>query len=258
MLLVMDIGNTNIVLGLFEDEHLVCQWALGNQTQPHGGRIRHLLSVHVRFTGNVPMEKIRGVIIASVVPPLNSTIERLCRTYFKHEPFWVGPGIKTGIPVKYDNPKEVGADRIVNAVAAFHKWKQALIVVDFGTATTFDCISEKGEYLGGAIAPGPQISAEALFQRAAKLPRVDFAAPKKAIGKNTTDSMRSGIVFGYAALVDGMVARIRKEMREPVKVVATGGFAQVIWEHTESIEAVDETLTLEGLRLLYELNQRLP
>ncbi len=255
MLLVMDIGNTNIVLGLFDKDRMLCQWrseTKRNRTADEYG----IFFLSMFASRNVALKDVHGIIVSSVVPPLNSTMEQLCRKYFDQEPFWVGPGIKTGIPVKYDNPKEVGADRIVNAVAAYNKWKQAMIVVDFGTATTFDCISAKGEYLGGAITPGPQISAEALFQRAAKLPRVDFSAPKKVIGKNTTDSMRAGIVYGYSALVEGMIERIRKEMGGSVKVIATGGFAHIIREYTQSIEVVDEFLTLDGLRLLYELNQR--
>ncbi len=196
----------------------------------------------------------RASILASVVPSFNDTVIDAVDRAFDHEIMVVGPGIKTGMPVLYENPREVGADRIVNAVAAFERVGGAAIVVDFGTATTFDCISDKGEYLGGAIAPGMQISANALFSRAAKLPRSEIARPPRAIGRNTVHSMQAGIVFGYVALVDGLVRRLTSEMDTQLTVIATGGLAALIEPDSETIDEVDEFLTLEGLRLLYLRN----
>jgi type III pantothenate kinase len=202
------------------------------------------------------MGSIEGAIIASVVPPLNNTVDELCRRYFNLAPLFVGPGIKTGMPILYDNPKEVGADRIVNAVAAYERYRDDLIVVDFGTATTFDCISGKGEYLGGAIAPGVMISCEALFQRASKLPRVEiFSQPRAAVAKDTISAMNAGIIYGYAGMVDGVVEAVNAERGVQCKVVATGGLAKIIAPQSRAIQDVDELLTLSGLRTLFLRNQ---
>jgi type III pantothenate kinase len=254
MLFVIDVGNTNIVLGLFEGQNLTHDWRVAtkqNKTaDEYGIQIKQLFAD--QGLNGVHLD---GTIMACVVPTVQDTLVRACRKYLNQEPLIVGPGIKTSMPILYDNPREVGADRIVNSVAAYTRYKQGMIVVDFGTATTFDCVSPKGEYMGGVICPGIGISAEALFLRASKLPRIEFSAPKLAIGKTTVDSMRSGLVFGYAAMVDGMVARIKREMDFEAKVIATGGQAEIIAAHSTTIESVDHTLTLTGLRMLYELNR---
>jgi len=206
-------------------------------------------------TTDVDLKSIDSIIISYVVPPMLNILKPLCKKYFNVEPLIVGPGIKTGMPIFYDNPREVGADRIVNAVAAYEKFKRELIIVDFGTATTFDYISEKGEYMGGCIAPGILISSEALFEAASRLPRVEFIRPKSIIAKDTVSSMQAGIMFGYAGLVDGIVDRIKDEVKSNPFVVATGGFAEIIAPETKSIEVVDGMLTLEGLRIIYLRNQ---
>jgi type III pantothenate kinase len=196
-----------------------------------------------------------AVAVSSVVPPLQLVIEQMCERYFRARPMFVGPGVKTGMPILYDNPREVGADRVVNAVAAFEKWRSGLVVVDFGTATTFDAVSPKGEYLGGAICPGIAISMEALFRNASKLPRVEFARPPQVVGKNTVASMQSGLVYGYVGLVDGICARMADELGFAPKVVATGGLAALVAGVSKAITEVDEHLTLQGLRLLHERNR---
>jgi type III pantothenate kinase len=253
MLLVVDVGNTHTVLGLYDDERLVhdfrIETAQGRTSDEH-----HVLLLNLLQLAGVKRSDVRASILASVVPSFNDTVIDAVDRAFDHEIMVVGPGIKTGMPVLYENPREVGADRIVNAVAAFERVKGAAIVVDFGTATTFDCISEKGEYLGGAIAPGMQISASALFSRAAKLPRSEIARPPRAIGRNTVHSMQSGIVFGYVGLVDGLVRRLAAEMDTEVAVIATGGLAALIEPESETIDDIDEFLTLEGLRLIYLRN----
>jgi type III pantothenate kinase len=253
MLLVVDVGNTHTVLGLYDDERLVhdfrIETAKGRTSDEH-----HVLLLNLLQLAGVKRSDVRASILASVVPSFNDTVIDAVDRAFDHEIMVVGPGIKTGMPVLYENPREVGADRIVNAVAAFERVKGAAIVVDFGTATTFDCISEKGEYLGGAIAPGMQISASALFSRAAKLPRSEIARPPRAIGRNTVHSMQSGIVFGYVGLVDGLVRRLAAEMDTEVAVIATGGLASLIEPESETIDDIDEFLTLEGLRLIYLRN----
>ena len=263
MLLCIDVGNTNTVLGLYD---LPAAGASGS-----GGSLRDSFRVQTEkdrtgdeyglqlralfdFAG-VALSEVHDVIISSVVPPMAFPLEQMCKRFFGKKPLFVGPGVKTGMPVLYDNPREVGADRIVNAVAAYEKWPQGLIIVDFGTATTFDAVTPKGEYLGGAIAPGIGISMDALFQRASKLPRVAFERPERVVGRNTVASMQSGIVYGYVGLVDGICGRMAAELGFPVKVVATGGLAPLLLNISQKIEVVDDLLTLEGLRIIYQRNR---
>ncbi len=256
MLLVMDVGNTNTVLGLYEADDLVHDWRIRTEVHmtvdEYGILLKNLLE-----TRDLPLGVVTDVIVSSVVPPVLNHIEGFCRKYFDTEPLVVGPGIRTGMPILYDNPKEVGADRIVNAVAAYETFQSAAIVVDFGTATTFDYVSERGEYMGGVICPGILISCEALFQKASKLPRVEiFAKPKSILAKNTIASMNAGIVYGYAGLVEGIIARMKREIQKPLKVVATGGLAPLIASECPAIEMVDDFLTLKGLKILFERNRR--
>lgn len=255
MLLVVDVGNTNIVLGVYDDKKLIGHWRISTDrvrtTDEYGVLIMNLF-FHDR---TVNVSDIDAIIISSVVPPLMPTLERVCLRYFNVKPIIVGPGTKTGMAIKYDNPREVGADRIVNAVAAYDKYGGPIIVIDFGTATTYCAILANGDYIGGAIAPGIQISAEALFQRAAKLPRIEVRNPGHVICCNTETSMQSGVLFGYVGQVEGIVARMKAELKADAKVIATGGLAQLINAETDVIDHIEPMLTLEGLRLLYERNK---
>jgi type III pantothenate kinase len=254
MLFCMDIGNTNIVLGVTDGDRILHHWRIRTEKETTADELGILVGTLFQWNG-ISFEDIQNTIVSCVVPPLLNTVEDFSRRYFHVKPMVVGPGIKTGMPIRYDNPREVGADRIVNAVAAYEKYGTSLIVVDFGTATTFDCISKEGAYMGGAIAPGVLISCEALFQEASKLPRVEiFTRPKTVIAKDTVSSMNAGIIFGYAGLVDGIVNRIRKESGEASMVIATGGLAPLISEVSETIHHVEEFLTLQGLIILFNRN----
>ncbi|NLP36498.1 MAG: type III pantothenate kinase [Firmicutes bacterium] len=255
MLLAIDVGNTNIVLGVYEKNKLVISWRVSTNRLQTGDEYGVILK-NLFKQAQMDTADLEGIIISSVVPPLMYALEEMAQRYFHLKPLVIGPGIKTGLNLAVDNPKEVGADRIANAVAGYELYGGPLIIVDFGTATTFDAISERGDYLGGAIAPGINISTEALFERAAKLPRVELARPKKVIGKDTITSMQAGIIYGFAGQVDGIVKRMLGEFKEQPKVVATGGLASLIAGETETISLVNPRLTLEGLRLIYEKNKK--
>ena len=254
VLLAIDVGNTHTVIGVYEGDRLVRHWRVlsdpGRTADEYG-----VLLWNLYRASELPIPSRTDIIVCSVVPPMTKVVEDLCRDYFHSEPLIVGPGVKTGMPILYDNPKEVGADRIVNAVAAYERYHDVCIVVDFGTATTFDCISGRGEYLGGVIAPGLGISLDALVTRTAKLPRVELVRPPKVVGKNTVHAIQAGIVYGYVSLVDGLVARIRDEIGAKARVIATGGFATMLAPESATIEAFDEFLTLDGLRLIHRRNQ---
>ena len=254
MLLAIDVGNTNTVLGLFHDNQLRCDWRVSTTARWTSDELAILLQALFE-QGGQHLDEVGEVAISCVVPPILPALENYCRAYLHLDPLIVGPGIKTGMPIRYDDPREVGADRIVDSVAAFTQYGGPVIIVDFGTATTFDVVARDGAYLGGAIAPGIGIATEALFQHAAKLPRVELTRPPHAVGTNTVHSIQSGIIFGFAAQADGLITRIRHELVTPAVTVATGGLATLIAKESEYIDHVDPLLTLKGLRLVYDRNR---
>ena len=254
MLLAIDIGNTDTTLGVFEGEELRATWHMATGIHRMADEYAALLLNLLHHQG-LDISEIKEIALCSVVPPLIATFDELCQRYFHLSPLVVGAGVKTGVRIRMDNPREVGADRIANAAAAHHLYGGPVIITDLGTATTFDTVSREGDYLGGAIAPGIGTAAEALFTQAAMLPRVELAHPKHAIGTNTITAMQSGIVFGYVGLIEGIVARIQQELGERAKVVATGGFAELIARETAVIDVLNPNLTMIGLRLIYLLNK---
>lgn len=254
MLLAIDIGNTNVVLGVFEGERLRESWRIGTKASITADEYAVIMKDLFSFSG-AEFRQIDGVIISTVVPPLLSIMTEMSRKYFKIEPMVVTSELKTGITLSYENPREIGADRIVNAAAAYKLYGGPLIIIDFGTATTFCAVTKKGEYLGGAITPGVKISAEALYQRAAKLPRFELTRPRTIIGRDTVSAMQAGILFGYAGLVDGIVERMKNELSPDARVIATGGLAELVAPETKSAIEVRPNLTLEGLRLIYDANR---
>ena len=254
MLLAVDIGNTNVTFGVFEGEELRATWRMATSVNQMADEYAALLLNLLRYQG-LETADIKEIAICCVVPPLLSTFEELFERYFHVSPLVVGPGVKTGVNIRFENPREVGTDRIVNTAAAHHLYTGAVIVTDVGTATTFDIISKEGDYIGGVIAPGIATAAEALFARAAALPKVELIRPKQAIGTNTIAGMQSGIVFGYVGLIEGLVVRIQRELGEKATVVATGGYAELIAGETTVVDKINPDLTLIGLRLVYLMNK---
>lgn len=253
MLLAIDVGNSNIVAGVFDGERLVADFRLRTEDHATGDEMGLLITGLLR-SRDVDPRKVSGVVVSSVVPNLSRSIDELAHRFFDLAPLVVGPGVRTGMRILYDDPRQVGADRIVNAIAAYQRYGGPAVLVDFGTATTFDAISAHGEYLGGAIAPGMLISLEALVAHAARLSRVDLVAPPSVIGRTTTTSMQAGLVYGYVGLIEGLVGRMSRELGPGTRVIGTGGIADLIASHTGCIEVVDQRLTLDGLRLIHELN----
>lgn len=254
MIFVIDVGNTNIVLGVYNGEELTYHWRIATSREKtedeFGMTIKDLFSHQ-----GLSFHDINGIIISSVVPPIMFSLEKMCRKYFNIDPIVIGPGIKTGLNIKYENPREVGADRIVNAVAAIEEYGSPLVIVDFGTATTFCYINEEKQYMGGAIAPGIGISTEALYTKASKLPRIEIAKPPHVVGKNTVNAMQAGIFYGYVGQVDEIVRRMKEQGNANPTVIATGGLATLIGEESRTIDVVDPLLTLKGLKLIYSKNQ---
>jgi pantothenate kinase, type III len=258
VILVIDVGNTNIVLGVYKNKELIASWRLSTDSKRTADEYG-IQVIQLFLQDKLDSADVKGVIVSSVVPNIMYSLEHMIKKYFEVDPIIVGPGVKTGINIKYDNPKEVGADRIVNAVAAHEIYKSSLIIIDFGTATTFCALTSKGDYLGGTICPGIKISSEALFERAAKLPRIELIKPLGVICKNTVSSMQAGIVYGYIGQVDYIVDKMKKELmelgeQEPT-IVATGGLAKLISEESKFVNEIDPILTLKGLRLIYEKNK---
>ncbi len=254
MILVMDTGNTNIVLGVYDQDTLVHHWRMGTDRHKTEDEYAMQIKAFLNHAG-LDFASIDGIIMSSVVPPIMFALERMAQKYFRTKALIVGPGVKTGLNIKYENPREVGADRIVNAVAAIQEYGGPLIIVDFGTANTFCYIDEHNQYQGGAIAPGVQISTEALYTRASKLPRIEIARPDLVIGKNTVSAMQSGIVYGYVGQAEGIIARMKKQSKQEPKVIATGGLASLIAAESSMIDHVDPYLTLKGLYFIYKRNQ---
>ncbi|OEH92648.1 type III pantothenate kinase [Bacillus solimangrovi] len=255
MIFVLDVGNTNTVLGVYHGDELKYHWRM--ETRRNKTEDEYAMTVKDLFAHKgLQFSDIEGIIISSVVPPIMFALERMCEKYFGIDPIVVGPGVKTGLNIKADNPREVGADRIVNAVAGIHEYGNPLVIVDFGTATTYCYIDERNQYMGGVIAPGINISTEALYEKASKLPRVEIARPDGIVGKNTVHAMQAGILYGYVGQVEGIVARMKEQAENKPIVIATGGLATLIAQETSIIDHVDPFLTLKGLQLIYSRNQQ--